>query len=185
VQIGLDAETAPGGLPYAERLAALGPFEWLYRHDPGKGDGDAAVEAVGKLAEATNLPVSAELILVGADDAEDENGRFAEILKRHRLLPTSIGAFPASDRQSFQPGEQRPAAPNEATIAASLRRAFPGLPIVGGTPAFFTELNRKRPPAGLFDVIAHATAPTVHAADDISVVETLQSLPHIYADELS
>jgi len=181
LQIGLDADVAAAGFAHAERLSALGPFEFLYRHDPGKGDGEAAIEAAAKLAEATGRPVSAELILVGADDAEGEIVRFAELLERRGLRPTSVGAFPASDRQSFQPGEPRPPAPDEPTIAAALRRAFPGLPIVGGTPAFFTELNRKRPPAGLFDVIAHATAPTVHAADDISVIETLQSLPHIVA----
>ncbi len=181
LQIGLDAETAAAGLPYADRLSALGPFEWLYRHDPGKGDDEAAVEAVARLAGATGRPVSAELILVGGDDADKEIARFAEILERRGLHPTSVGAFPAADRRSFQPGEPRPPAPDEATIAAALRRAFPVLPIVGGTPAFFTELNRKRPPAGLFDVIAHATAPTVHAADDLSVIETLESLPHIVA----
>ena len=43
----------------------------------------------------------------------------------------------------------------------------------------FTELNRKRPKAELFDFITHTTCSIVHAADDRSVMETLQTLPAI------
>ena len=32
--------------------------------------------------------------------------------------------------------------------------------------SFFTELNRKRPPAELLDFVTHTTSPIVHAADD-------------------
>jgi hypothetical protein len=177
--VGLDAKTAAAGVARAARLAGLGPFAFLYRHDPAKGDGEAAIAALGALTRATARPFSAELILVGEDDADGEIARFASLLEREGLRPQSVAAFPASDQLSFQPGEARPKAPSETAIAAALRRAFPGVAAVGGTPAFFTELNRKRPPAGLFDVIAHATTPTVHAADDRSVIETLESLPHI------
>jgi hypothetical protein len=47
--------------------------------------------------------------------------------------------------------------------------------------AYFTELNRKRPPAGLLDFVTHTTCPIVHAADDRSVMETLEALPAIIA----
>ena len=42
----------------------------------------------------------------------------------------------------------------------------------------FTELNRKRPKAA-FDFITHTTCSIVHAADDRSVMETLEALPAI------
>ena len=45
----------------------------------------------------------------------------------------------------------------------------------------FTELNRKRPKAALFDFITHATCSIVHASDDRSVMETLETLPAIIA----
>ena len=45
--------------------------------------------------------------------------------------------------------------------------------------SYFTELNRKRPPTALLDFVTHATNPIVHAADDDSVMETLEALPHI------
>ena len=43
---------------------------------------------------------------------------------------------------------------------------------------YFTELNRKRPPAGLLDYVTNTTCPTVHAADDRSVMETMEALPY-------
>ena len=49
----------------------------------------------------------------------------------------------------------------------------------GGMFSYFTELNRKRPPVALLDFVTHATNPIVHAADDDSVMETLEALPHI------
>ena len=51
----------------------------------------------------------------------------------------------------------------------------------GGMLSTFTELNRKRPKAELFDYVTHTTCSIVHAADDRSVMETLETLPAIIA----
>jgi hypothetical protein len=45
----------------------------------------------------------------------------------------------------------------------------------------FTELNRKRPPLDLIDFVTFCTTPNVHAGDDRSIMETLQSLPFVAA----
>src|SRR5690606_36235604 len=58
--------------------------------------------------------------------------------------------------------------------------AFPGLAVGGGTPSTFTELNRNRPDPAMFDWISHTTQALVHAADDVSVMETLETLPWIF-----
>jgi hypothetical protein len=47
--------------------------------------------------------------------------------------------------------------------------------------SYFTELNRKRVPAGLLDFVTHCTCPIVHAADDLSVMQSLEALPFITA----
>jgi hypothetical protein len=91
----------------------------------------------------------------------------------------SVAAFPKLDERSFQPGETRPPSPPLDRIAAELRLGFPQASIGGGMPAFFTELNRKRPPWRDLDFVIHGTCPIVHAADDRSVMETLESLPWI------
>jgi hypothetical protein len=44
---------------------------------------------------------------------------------------------------------------------------------------YFTELTRKRPPADLLDFVSHCTCPIVHAADDLSVMQTLEAMPYI------
>ncbi len=44
--------------------------------------------------------------------------------------------------------------------------------------SFFTELNRKRVPAPQLDFVHNTTCPIVHAADDRSVMETLEALPY-------
>jgi hypothetical protein len=45
--------------------------------------------------------------------------------------------------------------------------------------SYFTELNRKRVPPEQLDFITHCTNPIVHAADDLSVMQTLEALPFI------
>ncbi|MBN1285471.1 MAG: hypothetical protein JXB47_08735 [Anaerolineae bacterium] len=42
-----------------------------------------------------------------------------------------------------------------------------------GTDAFFTELNRDRPPAHVLDLVTYSINPQVHASDNASLVETL------------
>jgi hypothetical protein len=49
----------------------------------------------------------------------------------------------------------------------------------GGMLSYFTELNRKRVPGELIDFVTHCTNPIVHAADDLSVMQTLEALPFI------
>ena len=71
--------------------------------------------------------------------------------------------------------------PPAAAICAAARAAFPGARLGGGVFSYFTELNRKRPPAELLDFVTHTTCPIVHAADDRSVMETLEALPAIIA----
>jgi hypothetical protein len=47
--------------------------------------------------------------------------------------------------------------------------------------SFFTELNRKPTPMGVFDFVTHSVCPIVHTADDTSVMETLEAMPSITA----
>jgi hypothetical protein len=66
-----------------------------------------------------------------------------------------------------------------AEIYAAAGDAFPGVKLGGGSFAFFTELNRKRPPTERLDFVTHTTCPIVHAADDRSAMETLEALPYV------
>lgn len=45
--------------------------------------------------------------------------------------------------------------------------------------SYFTELNRKRVPAGQLDYVSHCTNPIVHAADDLSVMQSFEALKDV------
>jgi len=66
-------------------------------------------------------------------------------------------------------------------MAEAARRSFPDVVLGGGMLSYFTELNRKPPPKALFDFVTHTGCPIVHAPDDVSVMETIETLPWIFA----
>ncbi len=66
--------------------------------------------------------------------------------------------------------------PSEQRCLDAARRAFPRSAIGGGTPHFFVQLNRIER-LGRADFLTFTTSPTVHGADDDTVMLTLQSLP--------
>ena len=55
-------------------------------------------------------------------------------------------------RAGRQPGAKRPERPTVEEIPKAARVAFPGVKLGGGMLSTFTELNRKRPKAALFDL---------------------------------
>jgi D-apionolactonase len=50
----------------------------------------------------------------------------------------------------------------------------PQTPFIAGTNAYFTELNRERPPVAVADGVCYSINPQVHAFDLQSLVETLE-----------
>jgi hypothetical protein len=100
-------------------------------------------------------------------------------MARAGVLPAAVIVSPAADLKSWQPGAKRPERPTAEEIAKAARAAFPGARLGGGMLSYFTELNRRRPNTALFDFVTHTTTSIVHAADDRSVMETLETLPAI------
>ncbi len=90
-----------------------------------------------------------------------------------------VAVAPASDLKCTLPGGVWPACPEAKALYAAAREAFPGVPVGGGMFSYFTELNRKRPPAEALDFVVHTSCPIVHACDDTTVIENLEALPHI------
>ena len=94
------------------------------------------------------------------------------------LTLSAVAVCPVGDLKGILPGSPRPPAPPLADLYDAARAAFPGVRLGGGMFSFFTELNRKRPPAELLDFVHNGTCPIVHAADDRSVMETHEALPY-------
>ena len=171
-----DAQTA---LVHSALIAAARPAHLVCQID-GRAPGQAeAAAAYSTLKTRTGCVVTLELILPALATADEEMASLVRALQEGGLSPDSVIVTQAHDLKSFQPGSTRPWGPSYEEMAAAARAQFPGIRIGGGMLSFFTELNRKRPPQGLFDFITHSTCPIVHAADDLSVMETLEALPWI------
>ena len=136
-------------------------------------------ERIRQAGEVAAAKIVLEVVVPDEADARASLERVAATAKRTRLEIDSIVVSSASDLKSWQPGAKRPEKPTVEDIAVAAREAFPRTKLGGGMLSTFTELNRKRPKAALFDFITHTTCSIVHAADDRSVMETLETLPAI------
>lgn len=50
-----------------------------------------------------------------------------------------------------------------------------GAPLVGGTDFYFTEVNRQHPPFDLLDGVCFSITPQVHAFDNLSLMENIET----------
>ncbi|TPK76724.1 hypothetical protein FJ527_14235 [Mesorhizobium sp. B2-4-18] len=171
-----EIEAALADLPL---LRGLGPRQLLFHFDPTRGHGLEALRAHARLAAAYPVSTTLECVVACAGDLDAELSEVADMVRRAGLRLDAIAVSPAVDRQSTPPGSAWPACPPLEDVYAAARRAFPGLRLGGGMFSYFTELNRKRVPAGQLDFITHCTNPIVHAADDLSVMQSLEALPFI------
>ncbi|MBZ9906408.1 hypothetical protein LB557_10425 [Mesorhizobium sp. BR115XR7A] len=171
-----EIEAALADLPL---LRGLGPRQLLFHFDPTRGHGLEALRAHARLAAAYPVSTTLECVVACAGDLDAELSELADMVRRAGLRLDAIAVSPAVDRQSTPPGSAWPACPPLEDVYAAARRAFPGLRLGGGMFSYFTELNRKRVPAGQLDFITHCTNPIVHAADDLSVMQSLEALPFI------
>ncbi len=181
-QVGLvvTAAEVPAALAALARLREIGPQRLLCAYDPTAGDGPEALAAFARLQAAyPGAAYDLECVVVGDGDLAAELGGVARGLKQAGLGLATVAVCPSVDRKSTPPGSEWPACPPLEEIYAAARTAFPGVALGGGMFSYFTELNRKRPPVAMLDFVTHATNPIVHAADDDSVMETLEALPHI------
>ncbi|RJE86593.1 hypothetical protein [Paracoccus onubensis] len=165
-------------------VESVGPQALLCHVDAAAGQVAPQFAAFAALqSELPDLSFDLELIcrFGGAETPETELTDHGRAMSQSGFTPASVFVCPSVDRQSTPPGSEWPECPPLAEIHAAAARAFPELARGGGMASFFPELNRKRPPVELLDFIMHGLCPIVHAADDLSVMETLEAVPHIAA----
>jgi hypothetical protein len=164
-----------------DALRALRPGFLVCHADMRESAALSEFENLRRLGQAARAKVALEIVVPDEADARGFLEPVAAAAKRARLDIDSVVVSSAADLKSWQPGAKRPEKPTVEDIAAAARAAFPGTRLGGGMLSTFTELNRKRPKAALFDFITHTTCSIVHAADDRSVMETLETLPAMIA----
>ena len=167
--VGLAAEpgltgvaTVPGleGAPVVLRLAA-----------------DCGAEVIAPFANKG--PVTLEVVV--AEGAAPDFVPLARACATAGLVPARVVALPAAYMKSHQPDGIWPDGPHPMDLIAPLRVAFAGHLVGGGMFTNFTEFNRCRPERARVDFVTYGSTAIVHAADDMSVLETLEALPDIHA----
>lgn len=134
-----------------------------------------------QLAQQAGAKLQLDVICPQHESPESVAQRVSAACEQLGLEPEAARACPAPYLKSFQPSGDWPTlAPLEA-FAAAFAEHFPRADIGGGMLTFFTELNRKRQSAEGLDFVGHATNPLVHAADDVSVMQTHQALASVVA----
>jgi hypothetical protein len=171
-----DVETALANL---STLTTLGPQQLIFHYDPTRGHRLRALQSFAKLATAYPMQTTLECVVACAGDLDAELSGVADLVRQAELKLSAIAVSPSVDRQSTPPGSAWPECPPLKEVYAAARRAFPDIRLGGGMFSYFTELNRKRVPAGQLDFITHCTCPIVHAADDLSIMQSLEALPFI------
>jgi hypothetical protein len=160
-------------------LAEIAPQELLFHFDPLAGHGADALRDFAAVAQLHPGRSTLEIALPCRQSCIEETGEIARRMQTAGFRPDAIVVSPSVDRQSTPPGSQWPECPPLEEVYAAARAAFPDVRLGGGMLSYFTELNRKRVPSEPLSFVTHCTNPIVHAADDLSVMQTLEAPPFI------
>ena len=178
IGLGMPAEELDHALSQTELIKMLAPNFLVCYFDPRQQHGVTELSKYRRISEKIGADVALEIVVQSLDDFAGELERVAEYVGMAGLKPSAVAVCPVGHLKSVLPGGIYPPAPELEALYAAARAAFPKAKIGGGMFSFFTELNRKRPPTQGLDFITHTTSPIVHAADDRSVMETLEALPY-------
>jgi hypothetical protein len=179
--LGCTPDEAEMALPHIPTLGQAGLAALVCRFDPRQGHGHAELARFRDLSEGIGTAVELQVVAPSLDDFAADLGAAASAVADAGLALASVMVVPAADLVSTPPGSSWPHCPPLDAVYRAARSAFPGVRLGGGMFTHFTELNRKRPPLDLLDFVTFATSAIVHAADDRSVMETIEALPHIAA----
>ncbi len=163
--------------PFPSEMPGLPAQDLIARFDPA----DRASR--GRLRPAADLAgkMGAGLTVEGIFDCRDPAAEARALVDGLNRAGASPSAIMVSPRRDFRtrpsgtlPSGERPA---DDVVAALRGVGFEGR-IGSGTPSFFTEFNRN-PPGPVADFVFFSIAGNVHAADDLSIMETLSVYPAI------
>lgn len=172
-------EEAKASLAALLQPDAPGVQELLFHFDPTAGHDASAFMDFAEIADIHPGTTTLEIAVPCQRAFDEELQEIGTWMRAAGFVPDAIMVCPSIDRQSTPPGSRWPDCPPLECIYAAAAIAFPGIRLGGGMLSYFTELNRKRVLGESLAFISHCTNPIVHAADDLSVMQTLEALPFI------
>jgi len=177
--LGLDADDAETALRHAETLAEVGASHLICHFDPRRGHDRGSLERSLKAATALGATPWLEAVVTEVEGFRAEIAALGKTVSELGSPFPVVLVSPAADMKCTLPGSVWPPCPEADLFYHAARLAFPDSKLGGGMFSYFTELNRKRPPLEDLDFVSFTTSALVHAGDDRSVTEGLESLPHI------
>jgi D-apionolactonase len=174
IGLALDPADADEAISLLSTLRELAP-QWLSIRVSDGADLTRAAEFSTKLGAS----VLAEIIIPGIRPDQEIERERKRLFAAAGIAPRAVVVCPIRDMRTRPTG---PPPANETDIAEIIdaaRRQFPEARIGGGMLTLFTELNRNPPPAEILDFVTHGSTAITHAADDASVMETLEAWPQV------
>ena len=178
IAMGLEWQSTGAAAARADQLAGLDPA-YLSCYFDARHAGPEAMEGFRALAEPMGWQLALEAVVPGLDNPGEALRSIADMASAAGARFGSVAVSPAGDLDFVIPGTVFDDMSPYGTLYAAAREAFPGSAIGGGNFMYFTELNRKPPPAEGLDFVIHPTCAIVHTADDRSVTETVETLPYV------
>lgn len=179
--LGFDPDEAEASRAVAPLLAKAAPGHLICHFDPRRGHDRKSLEQGVAVAASLGAEPWLEAVVTAIDEVEQEIAELGRTVAELGAPFKVVLLSPAPDLKCTLPGSAWPPAPDARVLFRAAREAFPGVRLGGGMFSFFTELNRKRPPTDLLDLVSFTTSALVHAGDDRSAMEGLESLPAIAA----
>ncbi len=177
--LGLEPELADRTAKAIDMLRQARPARVVCYYDPRQGHGPDDLKKAADIAHALNAEAWLEAVVVGLDDFEEEIAKLGRAVAATGAPFPVVLLSPAPDLKCTLPGSPWPPCPPLEDVYAAGRKAFPESYIGGGMFSYFTELNRKRPPLAPLDLVTFTTCGLMHAGDDRSLMEGLESLPYM------
>lgn len=143
------------------------------QHDTG------FLENGSRFATAIEAEIDAEIVTADADQ-EKAISEAVGAMQEAGFVPERVIALPEAYLDSHQPTGPWPEGPSPRESHIAARLAFPDARVGGGVLTNFTEFNRCPPDASICDFVSHGITAIVHAADDKTVIESLESHPCIH-----
>ena len=160
-ELGLAIEVSDlrASLASAAHVAQFGPDVLHLGLHPRQALSDQQLRVLARMLEAAGAQLRLDLLDLRAPQDLHAIHQLAQRLRMAGVEPRAVGVFPSSA---------------EAVQAA--RGAFERSRVGGGTADFFVQLNRMdRLP--VLDFLAFTVCPTVHQADDHTVMSSAHALP--------
>jgi hypothetical protein len=165
IGLGVSSDGRPLTTRQLQRLRAMRPAH--LRVDLSLSRPEHADTLRQATRDATALGVRLETAVHVSNDAEQELKKLAKLLGEVRPPVTRWLVFHVSEQSTTEPWIKM--------ARQFLGNYDPMAALVSGTNAYFTQLNRGRPPVHAIDGICYSINPQVHAFDNRSLVETLEA----------